>query len=66
MSPRMLKCRAIQVVMVPESVATSVLIDELVELVSDDLRLHRLVPARAALDQQLIPLFHAALRGIEE
>ena len=50
MLPRMSMWRAAQVVMVPESVATIASSrQELVQLVRDDLRLHRHVRARAAL-----------------
>ncbi len=39
---------------------------ELVEVVRDHLRLHRLVRARAALLQQLVPLLHALLGLLQE
>ena len=43
-----------------------VVAEQFVELVRDDLRLHRLVLARAALDHQLVPLLRARLGGLEE
>ncbi len=67
MSPRIVRWRATQVVIVPESVATMASsCEQLVQLVRHHLRLHRRVAARAALLHQLVPLLHAVLRLLEE